>query len=463
MKTFNSIYFGITKTNEERLFKEANIYFDTSSLLAFYQFSDNTKRDIFDKVFGTLRGRLFVTHQTAFEFHKNKDTVARKPLQSYYDLLKRNKDSTNSGHIEEIKKIIEEIKNRQITGIEGHLNTLTEKTSKDDKHPFFDENIFDSLKASTEKLKGELITYETAVTATKDKLEGLIEEKKNAFQTEPTDIVLDNLNLHLTITENLSHSEILEIVKEGRTRFRNEIPPGYLDYEEKEGFQKFGDLISWKELLQHSRNNKKSVILVINDMKDDWWSSNSNPRYELIKEVWDYCGVNFWMFDLNKFLFKSNLYLAQELQPKTLEEAKEITPTEHGTLSFEDQIVDDAESRDIKTSYLVSGFRDRISRDRYVYMIMEKLSEPTEFNQIKPVIFPSLLRSIFPHLKLGDSLYMMGTTGVVITGHFAGFRSDDMAINIHPLLRRLMGVEKGSRYTIRINAKKKMLQFSKQR
>ncbi len=40
-------------------------------------------------------------------------------------------------------------------------------------------------------------------------------------------------------------------------------------YKKKKGFQKYGDLIIWKEILRYSSVQKKTIILICNDKKED--------------------------------------------------------------------------------------------------------------------------------------------------------------------------------------------------
>lgn len=61
----------------------------------------------------------------------------------------------------------------------------------------------------------------------------------------------------------------------------------------KEGIDKFGDLIIWKELLIFARENKQNIIFITLDNKEDWWDSDkSSARKELIQEFRRYNNEN---------------------------------------------------------------------------------------------------------------------------------------------------------------------------
>lgn len=75
--------------------------------------------------------------------------------------------------------------------------------------------------------------------------------------------------------------------QEGKYRYKNKIPPGYQD-EKKDGVSKYGDLLVWAETYTYAATNGKNIILVTDDVKEDWWDKCSDGkilfREELIKE-----------------------------------------------------------------------------------------------------------------------------------------------------------------------------------
>ena len=78
-------------------------------------------------------------------------------------------------------------------------------------------------------------------------------------------------------------------------------------YKKKKGFQKYGDLIIWKEILRYSSVQKKTIILICNDKKEDWFNADKkseleSPRHELLKEFNDCVGSQIWIFTLVQFI-----------------------------------------------------------------------------------------------------------------------------------------------------------------
>lgn len=84
----------------------------------------------------------------------------------------------------------------------------------------------------------------------------------------------------------LTHEEILRIEQQGVVRYDEKIPPGYGDRDKNKN--KFGDLIIWKELMKKSCVEKKPILFITRDKKDDWFNISDNEivgvREELLKE-----------------------------------------------------------------------------------------------------------------------------------------------------------------------------------
>ena len=89
------------------------------------------------------------------------------------------------------------------------------------------------------------------------------------------------------IMKGYTMSELYDICDEGEKRYGKKTPPGYKDEKAKDGFRKYSDLIWWKEVIRFAKENKKNIILVTDDIKEDWWvveDSTHKFREELFKE-----------------------------------------------------------------------------------------------------------------------------------------------------------------------------------
>lgn len=322
--------YNLSKKHEIELFQKAIIVFDTSSLLDFYSYSKHTQDEIIKTVFSKLKNRLWAPAQSYFEFMKNREKVMMKPIQSYKNLLTKKQHVSDSGDFEMIATPLESFQSKDLKNIKGILQTLIEKTSTTDKHPFFKEKYFSELKS-------KILSFEKQINATNEQIKSFhqqfkndIEEKtKNIESIKAKDTILQAFNQFFSVGKEFTYEETLVIVSEGELRYRNQIPPGYEDQKEKSGFSIYGDLILWKQILKYSSIEKKPIIFVTNDNKKDWWQYENKqnlkkPRHELIQEIWSCSNERFWMYNSNDFLYKIKDILKFDLENSTIEEVKKI-------------------------------------------------------------------------------------------------------------------------------------------
>ena len=297
--------YKIDKEKEKRLWKNAIFIFDTSALLDFYAIPKQT-RDTIYKTFQSLKDRLWLPAQVIYEYLNHKDTILEKIIKEQYAPIK-----TDLNKIQMDSKMIDDIINR---------------TKNSDKHPYFEQNNLNKLKKEIDSFIQKIQTIKENISKDIEKVEKEILDCKN------NDDIYNNIKKNFQYGKKFTYSEILEIVKEGKLRYEFKIPPGYKDKGDKEGFQIFGDLIIWKEILKYSKKQKKSIIFITDDIKEDWCYKDKkateprifSPREELIKEIEEYSSVEFWMYNLPQFLYYSNKYFNSEIEEKEIEELFEF-------------------------------------------------------------------------------------------------------------------------------------------
>jgi hypothetical protein len=73
----------------------------------------------------------------------------------------------------------------------------------------------------------------------------------------------------------------------------SKIPPGFLD-SKKDGLRPHGDYFMWRQILDYAAKEKKPVIFVTSEGKEDWWEKTSGKttglHYELLKEAYEKTG-----------------------------------------------------------------------------------------------------------------------------------------------------------------------------
>lgn len=80
------------------------------------------------------------------------------------------------------------------------------------------------------------------------------------------------------IMPSLTQREIYNWCDEGKKRYEDSIPPGFMDAKSKDGVRKYSDFLLWKEILRFAKANKLNVIFVTDDMKRDWWEKSDDNR-----------------------------------------------------------------------------------------------------------------------------------------------------------------------------------------
>ncbi|MEQ9100775.1 MAG: PIN domain-containing protein [Imperialibacter sp.] len=321
--------FRFTEEEEKELFEKGHIVFDSSALLSFYGYSERISEEYFNKVFETLKGRLWLPAQVIYEFEKNREKVITKPKGEYQNLTKSN-GRKDGGYLESIQNDIDLIR-KNTKSIHGQIKTLAERTIKDDKHPYISQKYIsefkDVLKAFESNIEILNQGYENLLNDTEKQIE---EKIKELDEKSSSDNFRERLDKYFDHGKPYSYVQMLEFIKEGQFRYENEIPPGYKDEKEKIGFQMYGDLLLWFQIIDYAKDKKKPIIFVTNDVKEDWWQQDDNgqnsdvPRHELLFEFKDKSKQKIWFYTIDRLIFKSNKYLDTEVSAEVIEEIQNL-------------------------------------------------------------------------------------------------------------------------------------------
>lgn len=320
------------------IFEQGILVFDTSALLDLYFYSQETAEDILDKscyFFGQTR--MFLPAQVKFEFDKNREKTLLKPLSHYESIL--NIEHENGYYA----KITNDVENffvsidKQIKKIQGQVQTFGETFSKQNKHPYLSNKLIEKVDAAFHEFVASLtsISREDPFLKLKDELETEINMRKNEIHSRTqNDTISEKINDYFTFGRDYKYSELLAISKEGEMRYNSKIPPGYMD-KDKIGFQRYGDLFVWKQLLEYAQQHHRPFIFVSNDTKEDWnefqitsdgkkskQADDKKARYELLLEFNETVGKEFKKLTLKDFIFELNDKLTDKFGASTLEEIK---------------------------------------------------------------------------------------------------------------------------------------------
>lgn len=260
MKNAIHEYLDYSDTEKKELWKTATFIFDTNVFLNLYRYSKKT-RDIMFKAFEDLADRIWMPNHVAHEIMNNRCEVIVEANDRY--------EAINSDISSFVKRCKDGLRladdEREIIDLKKYLD--------------------DWLK---ENQKKNQIVKNFSNDAVLEKLLSIFDGKVGA---------------------SLSDEEIMRIKEEGAKRFEKQVPPGYKDYSKTKGTVEnnaFGDLIVWKEILKYSSENKKDIIYVTNDKKEDWWyivkGKTVGPRIELKKEFEKETSRRFHMYTMLNFI-----------------------------------------------------------------------------------------------------------------------------------------------------------------
>ncbi len=279
-------YYRPTDEEFKKLWDECIFTFDANVLLDLYRFTTSTLNHLLDIMEG-LAPRIWITHQAALEYHRNRLTVVNKQMEPY-DLAVKN-----------------------LTECCGSLQSILEKHKRD------------QVKDVPAQIRKVQSACESAQTA--------LQEMKNAYP--------DLLNENYPPRDRLARlfdgkvgkpfgdSDLESRYRLAVSRAEQQIPPGYLD-KGKDGAKKYGDTILWFQLIEHAKAASKPIILVTDENKDDWWLKNRGetigPRPELIQEMHAEAKVQFHMYDTVEFMRRAETFLHLQHQKKAAQEAKDV-------------------------------------------------------------------------------------------------------------------------------------------
>lgn len=286
-------FYNPTEKEIDDAWNKGTFAFDANSLLNLYRYSELTRKD-FISALKTIKTKtkLFLPFQAAYEFHSNRIKVI-DGIESTYttinELLEDNFSKVILPQLNQFKK---------------HPSIIIQKIIK---------------------------LYEDFRTKVNSELNA---QNKNHPDFKTEDSILTELTelFESAVGAEFSKEEHQKIYIEGKERYSESIPPGFRDLENKKKKGEkhiYGDLIIWKELIKYTANDKKPIIFITDDRKEDWWTIENGktirPREELIKEFFDITGVRILIYNADNFLhFAKEKKLVPLLKDKTIEEVKEI-------------------------------------------------------------------------------------------------------------------------------------------
>lgn len=282
---------------------ETIIILDTNILLSLYEYSQSTRNEFF-KILKIVKDNIWIPFHVALEYQRGRLYIIRREKTS-------------------LKKF-----NTKLDSIKDVVTDEFSIFDFESKHP--------DLFSIEEKFRKDICSLVDSFKTEVDKVD---ETQPCATEYDDIRAELDSL-LEGKVGKEPEEAWVLQVAKQGATRYDNKTPPGYMDaskdgssftYNNIRYERKFGDLIIWKQILKYlkSASSVKNVIFITNDSKDDWCNildkHNFGARPELKSEMYKETGVgSFMMYSANEFLNAVKKYKSVDVEDKAIEETKHI-------------------------------------------------------------------------------------------------------------------------------------------
>ncbi len=298
-------FYSPTEDEYNSLWSEATIVLDTNVLLDLYRLPESAQNDLLN-LFEYFESRIWIPHQVALEFQRNRLKVMASERKSTEDVI-----SGFEKYISEIKSNVE-------------LLQLDKRIL--DVNP---DKILEKFYTSGDELKGIIAAVHV---------------------NQPDISSIDNIRERIDRIFNgkigaapAGNNDIEALVRDGDARYSSKIPPGFADAEKSKVIgdeffvhggvryeKKFGDLILWRQIISYAKSNDiKYVLFITSDKKEDWfWREKGKtigPHPELINEIRREANVSrFWIYQTAQFVEHSKKYTNTSISEKSVNEIKNV-------------------------------------------------------------------------------------------------------------------------------------------
>jgi hypothetical protein len=305
MKSLFPGYYSPSEEQFKALWKNGIVVLDTNVLLELYRLPQRA-RDELVAALSSMQQRLWIPHQVALEFQRNRVNVIAAERSRIDDVV-----VTAEKNFQGIRTAIADLKLDR-RGLEldmPEMENLLEKAS---------EAVTRALRAA-QAAQPDISSSDEI----REKIDALFEDR---IGSPPTSL-----------------EEISALCADSERRMQQKIAPGYLDSEKGKGAdegkfshhgiqydRRLGDLILWRQVLKHAEiSGTKYLMLVTGDQKEDWWwrekGRTFGPKQDLVQEIRSVSKVEtFWMYTPEQFLKNAQTYAQAQVSQASLDQLKEI-------------------------------------------------------------------------------------------------------------------------------------------
>ncbi len=298
-------FFPLSEQELEALWEEATIVVDANVLLNLYRTPDTAREEILS-TFKKLEQRLWIPFHAALEYQRNRPLVIHERKQKM------------GGFSEATKNALDEIK-KSFANLEAS------------KH---DPRIMES-----ELLQGIQAAYDQLATSA----DAVCETSLSLSLEDPLRDRISSILENRTGLAPKDAADLERLTGDADNRYRISIPPGFKDSgKQKDGVSetfahgglvyenKHGDLIIWRQLIDHViSTGTKKIIFITDDRKEDWWwevkGRKLGPHPSLREEIRRVAEVDlFWMYSTANFLSHAGKYVRANVSETAITEVEDV-------------------------------------------------------------------------------------------------------------------------------------------
>lgn len=251
-------YYSLSQEEIKEFWESCVFVFDANVLLDLFRLSRKSTDRLLD-IMEAQKERIWLPYQVAEEYHRNLSATiseqakrCEKTIELLAKLLEELGVKKNQSFLDSIHKEASE-----------HLKELEEKLK--------------AKRESTQKLLHE--------NPNKDRIASIFKGK---------------------IGEEISSEKRTERCKEAQKRYDEKIPPGFCDAKSKSEPECYGDYLVWCELIEYSQKEKKHILFVSGDVKEDWVcqarGQHIGPHPDLRREFRKKTSKTYYSYTLDSFL-----------------------------------------------------------------------------------------------------------------------------------------------------------------
>ena len=288
--------YGVPSDSEyQQVLTTAMVVLDTNVLLNLYRYAPDSRTSIF-RVLDALAENLFIPHQVAAEFWRNRERALVNPATEVKTSL-----SGLTLHREGLIEVINAAVNR------GALSSA--------EAAVLSQAIEEGLKPVLESF-GKLVD------------QAAIKKWRNPSNDEVALRLVELLDGR--VGAPMSDQEQLEAVKEGKRRSQAGEPPGFADEKknDKGGEGAAGDYLVWEQMLREASDRQADALFVTSDVKADWWrhegGSPRGPHVALYEEFRQRTGRQLFMLTPDRLLQFAEAALSVEVDEESVRDIERV-------------------------------------------------------------------------------------------------------------------------------------------